>query len=111
MAARQFKDKDDFAAEPRSIDLREYWLVIRRRWALVVVTALVGAVLGAGYALYSGPTYAATAQVLVAPVTQGPLNLPAQVNLLVNMSTEQAVAQSGPVIYQAAKLMHTQAAT
>ena len=25
------------AAEPRSIDLREYWLIVRRRWLLVVV--------------------------------------------------------------------------
>ena len=70
---------------------------------------LAGAALGAGYAHHAGHTYAATAQVLVAPVTQGPLNLPSQVTLLVNMSTEQTVAQSGPVIDQAAKLMHVSA--
>ncbi len=110
MTTRQPQDKDGFAAEPRAIDLREYWLVVRRRWVLVVVTALLGAALGAGYALHSGRKYSATAQVLVAPVTQGPLNLPSQVNLEVNMSTEQAVAQSGPVIDQAAKLMRIQPA-
>jgi Mrp family chromosome partitioning ATPase/capsular polysaccharide biosynthesis protein len=106
MATGQFEDKDAFAAEPRAIDLREYWHIVRRRWPLVVVTALVGAALGAGYVAHAGRAYGATAEVLVAPVTQGPLNLPSQVTLLVNMSTEQAVAQSGPVIDQAAKLMH-----
>ena len=106
MATGQFEDKNAFAAEPRAIDLREYWQIVRRRWALVVVAVLAGAALGAGYAHHAGRAYAATAQVLVAPVTQGPLNLPSQVTLLVNMSTEQAVAQSGPVIDQAAKLLH-----
>ena len=108
MATRQLDDKGALAAEPRAIDLREYWQVVRRRWGYVVVAALVGAALGGGYASHSGHTYAATAEVLVAPVTQGPLNLPSQVTLLVNMSTEQAVAQSGPVIDQAATLMHVQ---
>lgn len=109
MATGHFEDREGFAAEPRAIDLREYWQVVRRRWALVVAAVLAGAALGAGYAHHAGHTYAATAQVLVAPVTQGPLNLPSQVTLLVNMSTEQTVAQSGPVIDQAAKLMHVSA--
>ena len=82
MAARQPPDRDDFAAEPRSIDLREYWLVVRRRWVLVLATAMLGAAAGLGYAIYRGPTYSATAQVLVEPVTQGPLNVPAQVDAL-----------------------------
>jgi Mrp family chromosome partitioning ATPase/capsular polysaccharide biosynthesis protein len=106
MATRQFDDKSARAGEPRAVDLREYWQVVRRRWGYVVVAALAGAALAGGYAHYSGHTYTATAEVLVAPVTQGPLNLPSQVTLLVNMSTEQAVAQSGPVIDQAATLMH-----
>jgi Mrp family chromosome partitioning ATPase/capsular polysaccharide biosynthesis protein len=106
MATRQFDDKSALAAEPRTVDLREYWQVVRRRWGYVVLAALVGAALGGGYAHHVGHTYAATAEVLVAPVTQGPLNLPSQVTLLVNMSTEQAVAQSGPVIDQAAALMN-----
>lgn len=105
MAARQPSDKDDFAAEPRSIDLREYWLIVRRRWVLVLVVTVIGAVAGAGYAVTSGLTYSATSQVVVTGVTQGPINPPAQVNLQVNMSTEQAVAQSPPVIAQAAGLI------
>ena len=110
MAARRPPDEDDFAAEPRSIDLREYWLVIRRRWILVLVVTLLGAVAGAGYAVTAGLSYTATSQVVVTGVTQGPLNPPSQVNLQVNMSTEQAVAQSPPVIEQAAGLMNTSAA-
>ena len=106
MATRQPPDDDDFAAEPRSIDLREYWLIVRRRWLLVLVLTVLGAVLGAGYAIVTGPVYSATSQVVVTAVTQGPLNTSTQVNLQVNMSTEQAVAQSPPVIEQAARLLN-----
>jgi Mrp family chromosome partitioning ATPase/capsular polysaccharide biosynthesis protein len=103
-------DRDDFAAEPRSVDLRDYWLIVRRRWVAVLVFALIGAVGGLGYAKATGPTYAATSQVVVMPLTQGPLSPPAQISLQVNMSTEQAVAQSPLVVAQAAGLLHVQAA-
>lgn len=107
MAAPFPRDADDFAAEPRSMDMREYWRAVRRRWRLVAAVTVLGAALSLGYALYAGPTYSATAEVLVAPVTQGPLNVSVQPNQLVNMSTEQTVAQSAPVIDGAAKLMGT----
>lgn len=106
MAARHVPEQDDFGPEPRSIDLREYWLVVRRRWMTVVVATVIGAIGGLGYAHSTAPTYSATSQVLVSPVTQGPLNLPAQVSNLVNMSTEQSIAQSAPVVQQAARLLH-----
>lgn len=90
-------DPEDFTPDPRSIDLRDYWLAVRRRWRLVMgVTALAG-LLGAGYGLSAQPSYTATAEVLVAPLTQGPLSASSQPNHLVNISTEQAVAQSGAV--------------
>lgn len=111
MATRQPRDYDDYAAEPRSIDLREYWLIVRRRWLLVLMLTVLGAVLGAGYAIATGPVYSATSQVVVTAVTQGPLGTSTQVNLQVNMSTEQAVAQSPPVIEQAARLLGIPAAT
>ncbi len=111
MATRQPHEYDDHLAEPRSIDLREYWLIVRRRWLLVLALTVVGAVLGAGYAVSSGSVYSATSQVVVTGVTQGPLNTSTQVNLQVNMSTEQAVAQSPPVIERAAGLLHVPAAT
>jgi Mrp family chromosome partitioning ATPase/capsular polysaccharide biosynthesis protein len=109
MATRQPQDYDDYA-EPRSIDLREYWVIVRRRWLLVLALTVLGAVFGAGYAIATGPVYSATSQVVVTGVTQGPLNTSTQVNLQVNMSTEQAVAQSPPVIEQAARLLSQPAA-
>jgi polysaccharide biosynthesis transport protein len=102
MAATQAQEHDDFTPEPRSLDLHDYWLIVRRRWRLIVVLGVVGALAGAGYSAYKGPTYTATSQVVVSPVTQGPLNQSVQVSGQVNMSTEQAIAQSGPVIQQAA---------
>jgi Mrp family chromosome partitioning ATPase/capsular polysaccharide biosynthesis protein len=111
MATRQPQDYDDYAAEPRSIDLREYWLIVRRRWLLVLTLTVLGAVLGAGYAIVTGPVYSATSQVVVTAVTQGPLDTSTEVNLQVNMSTEQAVAQSPPVIEHAARILGIPAAT
>ena len=111
MASRPLRDYEDFAAEPRSVDLRDYWQALRRRWVTLLMAAAVGAVLAGAYAVYKGPSYQATAQVLVTPVTQGPLNQPsAPAGQLVNMSTEQAVAQSGAVITRAAQVMHVPAA-
>jgi Mrp family chromosome partitioning ATPase len=106
MAAPQVPEQDDFAAEPRSVDLHEYWLVVRRRWVLVLALAVIGAVAGGGYGYAAGPTYTATSQVVVTGVTQGPLAPSTQVSFQVNMSTEQAIAQSAPVIEQAARLLH-----
>ena len=106
MATRQPQGQGDLAAEPRSVELRDYALVVRRRWVLVLVMIVLGAALGAGYAKHKGHVYAATSQVVVEPATQGPLNPPAQPNLQVNMVTEQAVAQSALVAGLAAKLIH-----
>ena len=110
MTARTLPEPYDAAAEPRSIDLRECWLIVRRRWVLIVVITVIGAIAGAGYAVTSAPSYAATSQVVVTGVTQGPLNQATQVNLQVNMSTEQAVAQSPPVVAQAARILNAQPA-
>ena len=41
-------------AEPRSIDLREGWQIICRRWGLILAVTLIGAV-AAGYLVASGP--------------------------------------------------------
>jgi capsular exopolysaccharide synthesis family protein len=105
MATRLPQDSEQFAAEPRSIDLRDYWQTVRRRWVLVVVLGVLGAIVAAGYAYKVGPTYTATAEVNVTPVTQGPLNQVAQNQTQVNISTEQAIAQSAPVISGAARLL------
>ena len=111
MATRLPQDPEQFAAEPRSIDLRDYWQTVRRRWVLIVVLGVLGAVIATGYGYKVGPTYTATAEVNVTPVTQGPLNQLAQNQTQVNISTEQAIAQSAPVITGAARLLGVQPAT
>jgi capsular polysaccharide biosynthesis protein/Mrp family chromosome partitioning ATPase len=108
MTMQQSPDKDDFAAEPRSIDLRDYWLVVRRRWLLILVLTGLGAVLAGGYAQTLTPTYSATAQVLVSGITGGPGVPASQVNVPVNMSTEQSVAQGTGVIDAAAQILKVQ---
>lgn len=113
MTARQ-PDLDDLSGEPRSFDLRDYWLIIRRHATLIVVLTVLGAIAAAGYAVHSGHKYAATAQVLVTPPVQGQAasssgSSAQQLSGQVNMSTEQAVAQSPPVVLRAARLLHVRA--
>ena len=105
MTVQQPQENYDFAAEPRSIDLRDYWLVVRRRWLLVLVMTVLGAVLAGGYAHTLAPTYSATAQVVVNGITGGPAEPNSQVGVPVNMSTEQSVAQGTGVIDAAARLL------
>jgi polysaccharide biosynthesis transport protein len=102
MTVRQAQDQDDFAAEPRSLDLREYWLIVRRRWRLVVVVAVLGAICAVEYSAHTKPAYTAQASVVVSAVTQGPQGGSTPVTTQVNMSTEQAIAQSPAVIQRAA---------
>jgi Mrp family chromosome partitioning ATPase/capsular polysaccharide biosynthesis protein len=105
-------DLDGPSGEPRSFDLRDYWLIIRRHVTLVVVVTVLGAIAGAGYAEHSGHSFTATAQVLVIPSTQGPSGTSAQQSFTqANMTTEQTVAQSSPVVLKAAKLLHERAST
>jgi Mrp family chromosome partitioning ATPase/capsular polysaccharide biosynthesis protein len=105
MTVRQTQEPDDFAAEPGSLDLREYWLIVRRRWPLIVVIAILGAIGAAEYAHHAGPTYTAQASVVVSAVTQGPQQTSTPVTTAVNMSTEQTIAQSSAVIELAAKTL------
>jgi Mrp family chromosome partitioning ATPase len=110
MTARQ-PDLDDLSGEPRSFDLRDYWLIVRRHATLIVVLTVLGAIAAAGYAVHSGHKYAATAQVLVTPPVQGAAASSSsgqQLSSQVNMSTEQAIAQSPPVVLEAARLLHVQ---
>ena len=111
MTVRQPVASDNFADEPRSIDLRDYWLIVRRRWVLVLTLTVVGTLGGLAYAHSAAPTYAATAQVVVTPLTQAPVSSSVQVDTQINMSTEQAVAQSPLVIAEAARQLHVQPAT
>jgi polysaccharide biosynthesis transport protein len=102
MASSQPYEQDAFTAEPHSVDLRDYWSIMRRRWLLITVVTVIGVLAAVGYSAGRGHSYTATAEVAVQPVTQGPLNQSTQATSQVNMITEQAIAQSGPVIQQAA---------
>lgn len=112
MTAGTFTAPDD-AAEPRSLDLRECWHIVRRRWVLVLTATLLGAIAAAGYAVTSGHKYAATSQVVVFGFSLGPgtVSSASPLNTPVNMSTEQAIAQSPPVVARAAKILGLPAAT
>ena len=112
MTAGTFPAPDD-AAEPRSLDLSECWHIVRRRWVLVLMATVLGAIAAAGYAATSGHKYAATSQVVVFGFTVGPAtaNPTSSVNSPVNMSTEQAIAQSPPIVARAAKILGLPAAT
>src|ERR1019366_523986 len=81
---------------------------IRRHATLIVALTVLGAIAAAGYAVHSGHKYAATAQVLVTPPIEGSAtgSSAQQLSAQVNMSTEQAVAQSPPVVLGAARLLH-----
>jgi Mrp family chromosome partitioning ATPase/capsular polysaccharide biosynthesis protein len=102
----------DAAAEPRSIDLRECGHIVRRRWVLVLAATLIGAIAAAGYAVVTAHKYAATSEVIVLGLTQGPgsPNTTSPTAPQVNMSTEQTIAASPPVIAQAAKIIGVQPA-
>jgi succinoglycan biosynthesis transport protein ExoP len=110
MTGRQ-PDLDDLGGEPRSFDLRDYAQIIRRHVVLIVVLTVLGAIAAAGYAMLSGHKYAATAQVLVTSATQGSSSSSSaqQLATQANMTTEEAIAQSPPVVLQAAKLLHVPA--
>lgn len=105
MAVRQPYGSDDLAAEPRSVDLRNYWLVVRRRRALVVLFAVIGVLAAGAYSVKSGPHYVATAQVVLTAPSEGPLSQSAQPDKLINTSTEQAIAQSSAVALNAARIL------
>ena len=73
---------------------------------LVLVVTLIGAIAGAGYAVVTGHELRGDVAGGGPGLTQGrPPNQTSPANPQVNMSTEQAVAQSPPVIAQAAKII------
>lgn len=96
------------ALEGDDLQLADYASMIRRRWWLIVVFAIIGAVGGAGYYQLSHKVYIATASVYVT-ATSATVNQVAggRTSGAVNLDTEAQVVQSATVAQAAARLMHS----
>jgi succinoglycan biosynthesis transport protein ExoP len=100
------------SAEPvpaGSVELRDYLMVFRRQWWLIVLLALVGALLATAWTLQRTPIYRGTSQVLVQPVTINRFEGTQRLDQQVNMSNEKAVATSSGVAVIAGKLLNSPA--
>ncbi|HZI74701.1 MAG TPA: Wzz/FepE/Etk N-terminal domain-containing protein, partial [Gemmatimonadales bacterium] len=92
--------------EQSTIDLHQYWEIIRRRKLAIIIPTLLALGLAAAYVfVVQKPQYTAQAKVLVNPiVTPSTSNANAKGNT-VDMNTEQAAAGSGPVALRARKAL------
>lgn len=50
------------------MDSRSFWLLLRRRWMVVVAVGLLGVILGSAYAITATPQYVAESELFVATV-------------------------------------------
>lgn len=80
-----------------TIDLHQYWDVLRSRKLAIIVPTLAAIALAAAFIVLQKPQYTATARVLVNPLlTPDPAGTTAKSNAP-DMNTEQATAASGTV--------------
>lgn len=84
-----------------SLELADYVRVLRRRWLLVVVLAVLGIGAGALYSQARPSVYDSTAAVLVKPVNVDPSQSPIRPDQLVSTPTEREVLRSSSVISRA----------
>jgi succinoglycan biosynthesis transport protein ExoP len=79
------------------VGLKEYLVVLRRRWRLVAAVAVVVPVIALGYSFLQAPVYLATAEVLLEPTpatvaTTGDVDVPPE-----EVATQARVVTSSPV--------------
>jgi succinoglycan biosynthesis transport protein ExoP len=91
------------------VELRDYLMVFRRQWWLIVLLALVGASVATAWTLQRTPIYRGTSSVLVQPVTINRFEGTQRLDQQVNMSNEKAVATSSAVAVIAGKLLNSPA--
>jgi capsular polysaccharide biosynthesis protein len=96
-----------YSSGPQDFQLSDYTGVLRRRWWLIVVVAVLGTVCGVGYLKVAHKVYTATASVYVT-ASSGTANQVAngRTTGTVNLDTEAQVVQSVAVAQAAGKLMH-----
>lgn len=81
---------------PPTIDLHQYWGVLRARKLTVIITTLAAIALAAAYIVLQKPQYTAQAKVLVNPLLS-PVAASTPKSNIPDMNTEQATAASAPV--------------
>jgi capsular polysaccharide biosynthesis protein len=91
------------------LQLADYVGVLRRRWWLIVVVAVIGTLGAAGYFKVAHKVYTATASVYVTAPSSGTAGQVAnsRTTSTVNLDTEAQVVQSATVAQAADKLMHS----
>lgn len=97
-----------YKSGPEDLALADYTDVLKRRWGLIVLVAIIGALGSLGYYKVAHKAYTATASVFVT-ATNGTANqvTNGRTSGTVNLDTEAQVVQSVVVAQAAAKLMHS----
>lgn len=97
------------AQRPDSFDAADYTGVLRRRWWIVVVCAVIGVVGAYAYTQVAPKTYTASATVYVAATGADQANPGSSSKTTgpVNLNTEAALVTSGTVATLAGHLMHS----
>lgn len=88
-----------------SLQLTDYIRVIGRRRSIVVAGAVIGALMAWLFVMYTGPTYVATASILVNPVNVNVGTATARLDQLVNLPTERERIFSADITQRAAAIM------
>jgi len=91
------------------LQLADYVGVLRRRWWLIIVVAVIGTLGAVGYFKVAHKVYTATASVYVTAPSSGTAGQVAnsRTTSTVNLDTEAQVVQSATVAQAADKLMHS----
>ena len=96
------------AARPDSLELSDYLGAFRRRWWIVLVLAVVGTGLAAGYAKVATKSYTAAVLIQVNPLPNNANQVGGRTSGPVDMDNEAQIVQSYTVAAQAAQRMHSQ---
>lgn len=94
------------APNQASLDFQHYASAFRRNWRLILAVTAAAVALALAYSFVRTPVYAATAEVLVNPITTNPFEQD-RPDLLVQPDTERQIATSTAVAERAAEKLGT----